>query len=244
MEMFLVGGAVRDLVMGRESKDWDFTCVLDETETNSWPFGTMQAILEAQGFEIFLASPEHFTVRARAPRGWTFAGKVPPVNTFDFVLARRDVKSVNGRQAIVEPGTLADDLARRDFTINAIAMDNNGAFIDPHNGVSDIGRKILRTVGFPKFRFREDGLRVLRAIRFAITLGFTFDDMLLLELQMRGMHHLRTGDVSIERTREELHKCFTASTVRTVRMLQGFDMFDELFDGTEDLWLMPTTKPR
>jgi tRNA nucleotidyltransferase (CCA-adding enzyme) len=242
MEMFLVGGAVRDMVMGRSSKDWDFTVVMTEEESRPFdPFSAMVDVLtNAMDFEIFLSDPAHMTVRARAPKGWTFAGMIPPVRTFDFVLARRDV-STDGRHAVTEPGTLFDDLARRDFTMNAIAMDSSGNLIDPFDGATAIEHMLIETVGDATDRFEEDGLRVLRAIRFAITLGFDFSGSLDAAMDDNPARWL--GKVSVERVREELHKAFAANTSRTIRMLSEHDMVSSIFHGG-DLWLMPTTKGR
>ncbi len=235
MELFLVGGAVRDMVMGRVSKDWDFTVVGPSS------FPEFQAELAAAGFEEFTSDEAHGTVRAHAPKGFSFAGMVPPVKTFDFVLARRDV-STDGRRAVTETGTLADDLARRDFTMNAIAIDADGVFIDPHNGRSDIAHKLIRTVGMPKTRFNEDGLRVLRAIRFAVTLDFEIEGVLGIELTMRGAWHATRPEVSVERRREELLRAFRCSTIRTLRELDHFGMLDII--DADGLWLKPTLEQR
>lgn len=247
MEIFLVGGAVRDNLMGFESKDWDFTVVL---EPNDWgfasshdatPFEVMRWRLEDRGFHVFLADEAHGTVRARAPEGFTFAGVAPKVRTFDFVLARRDV-STDGRHAVTEPGTLADDLARRDFTINAMAMDERGEIIDPHGGAADLGDGVLRTVGMAKDRLREDGLRALRAVRFAVTLRMDFHRSLRGALMSHGAFFALQPQISVERRREELLKAFRVDTLATLGRLSEVGMLSVL--DRDGLWLMPTTKER
>lgn len=246
MEIFLVGGAVRDKLMGRDSKDWDFTVVL---EPNDWgfasahdatPFEVMRWRLEDRGFTVFLADEAHGTVRAKAPKGFTFAGMTPAVRTFDFVLARRDV-STDGRHAVTEPGTLLDDLARRDFTVNAMAIDAAGNLIDPHGGAGDL-RNSLRTVGMAKARLREDGLRALRAVRFAVTLRVDFHRSLRGALMSHGAFFAMQPSISVERRREELLKAFRVDAVATIARLQEVNML-KIVDA-DGLWLKPTLEAR
>jgi tRNA nucleotidyltransferase (CCA-adding enzyme) len=202
MRFFEVGGCVRDTFLGRDSKDIDFTVEVES-------FDAMRTGLRERGFEIFVESPEFFTIRARHPQNR---------QTFDFVMARKEGNYKDGRRpSSVERGTIFDDLARRDFTINAIAKAEDGVIIDPHNGRDDIEARIIRAVGNANERFSEDGLRILRAIRFAVTLGFSIDDDTF-NAMVQNRDNIRR--VSVERIREELEKAFRADTVATFRWIE------------------------
>jgi tRNA nucleotidyltransferase (CCA-adding enzyme) len=167
MEMFLVGGIVRDTLIGLRPKDHDFTVVLPEGTPD--PFAYMRARLEARGVEVFVETPEFLTIRGRFARD----DATYPSVAGDFVLARKDSAGSDGRRPdFVTPGTLADDLARRDFTVNAMAFAPDGSLIDLFNGRADLDARVLRFVGDPMTRIREDALRVMRALRFCVTKGF------------------------------------------------------------------------
>jgi tRNA nucleotidyltransferase (CCA-adding enzyme) len=219
---FEVGGCVRDSIMGRRSKDVDYVVTGFES------FEAMAAWVATQG-EVFVTTPETFTVRARVGR-----------DVFDYVWARQDGPYSDGRHPdYVTAGTLEDDLARRDFTINAIARAEDGTIIDPHNGRADIEARVIRAVGDPNQRFIEDGLRVLRAIRFAVTFGFSIDPATFHAMQRAAVSVRR---VSSERIREEMHKACKADSRFAIEWVQalGIGWWDIIFrDG---MWLMPTTK--
>lgn len=233
MKIYEVGGAVRDELMGIASKDVDYA-----VETGS--FNEMVTALGDMGFTFYLMKPEFFTVRAMAPKGSKLGAKHKVV---DFVLCRKDGPSTDGRRPdYVEAGTILDDLARRDFTINAIAKDmDTGEIIDPHGGVRDIEDKVLRFVGDPLNRIEEDGLRVLRAIRFWATKDLTFHpDTLQAIRSVRAIEMLEK--VTIERVREELHKMFTHNTVRSMYALSVLGNCLNIAIFRDGLWLEPTLK--
>lgn len=172
-----------------------------------------------EGFKIFIEKPEYGTIRVSVPEGHPLRAKVKDA---DFVLARKDGPSSDGRRPdYVEAGTLDEDLARRDFTINAMArdpLDPTGKIIDPFNGQLDLERKTIRFVGDPNARIAEDGLRALRAIRFEVTKSF------VLEVETwRAVRSILSGkmllSVSVERLREELNKMFHHDTLLTLRVL-------------------------
>lgn len=233
IKLFLVGGAVRDELLGVPSHDWDFTV---EAES----FDAMKSHLQSAGFTIFVDNPEFLTIRARFPKSdWNFGGKQMAVTTADFVLARKEGAYTDGRHPVsVEPGTILDDLRRRDFTINAIAQDVRGNLIDPHGGQRDIDRKLIRAVGSAHVRIGEDALRGLRAIRFSITKGFTISPDILDVLDSNWfLDSLST--VSRERIREEMFKTFSHSTRDAMAFFRNRPvLFDFVFDGA--LWLKPT----
>lgn len=183
-ETWCVGGAIRDALLGHPHLDWDLA-------TSATP---------EQMREVF--GP-----RRTIPVGVEFGtvgvldrdGKMHEVTTF-----RRDVKT-DGRHAVVEFGaSLDDDLARRDFTINAIAFSpRTGEVRDPFGGQNDIERRVVRAVGDPEARMREDRLRALRAIRFAARFSFSIDDATRRAIDSSAP---LLGRLSRERVKQELDK--------------------------------------
>jgi tRNA nucleotidyltransferase/poly(A) polymerase len=210
IKLFEVGGAVRDELMGLKSKDVDFA-----VEAPS--FDAMRKHLVSQGFRIFVEKEEFATIRASVPKGHALEARTKDA---DFVLCRRDGPSSDGRRPdFTEPGTLADDLARRDFSVNAIARDPfTGEIIDPHHGVDDLRSGLLRFVGEPMDRIREDGLRVLRGLRFWVTKPLhptkeTFEALMSAEAAAM------LSCVSVERVREEVEKMFAKDTLKSLSVL-------------------------
>jgi tRNA nucleotidyltransferase (CCA-adding enzyme) len=225
IKYYQVGGHVRDRLMGLRSKDLDYAVEAPD-------YATMLAWIESQG-KVYLAQEQFWTVRAHLPNK-------PPA---DFVLCRMDGQYSDGRRPdTVNVGTLADDLARRDFTVNAIAYhEETDTYIDPHGGQEDIKLKLLRCVGNPLNRFSEDALRILRAIRFCITKGFTMHDSVREALTMSKLTQKLKDNVSTERKMDELLKCFTHNTPMTLDYLQKYPTITEAcFSGP--LWLMPTMR--
>ena len=122
VELFAVGGIVRDHLIGVKSKDVDLSCVVTGGSTDPLlALDELAAVLDAQGFEVFVTTPDKFTCRAKVPRDHPIAKWGS--NTADFVLARKDGPYSDGRRPdFVEIGTFEDDIARRDFTVNALAV--------------------------------------------------------------------------------------------------------------------------
>src|SRR3954468_3007942 len=181
-EAWCVGGAVRDAILGHPHLDWDLATAATPTQVQ----------------KIF---------RRTVPVGIDFgtvgvlddAGVMHEVTTF-----RRDVQT-DGRHAVVEFGaSLDDDLARRDLTINAIAVSpKTGEVRDPFGGQVDLERKIVRAVGVADERMREDRLRSLRAIRFASRLDFAIDPDTWKAITRSAPHLSR---LSRERVKQEIEK--------------------------------------
>lgn len=225
IQLYKVGGAVRDQFLGIESKDIDFA-----VEAPS--FEVMREHIAAQG-KIFLEKPEFFTIRA----------KLDGIDA-DFVLCRKEYGYSDGRRPdSVAVGDIYDDLSRRDFTMNAVAVrvaDNE--IIDPYNGIADINQRIIRCVGRAEDRFSEDSLRMLRAVRFHITKNFDLDSEILLALENQRLLD-KLINVSSERIREELNRCFKYNTLKTLMM---FDQFPKLrsvvFSADTGLWLEATNR--
>lgn len=227
-KFYQVGGSVRDEILGIKSKDIDYA-----VEAGS--FDELREAIIARGGTIFLETPSYLTIRA----------KVPSLGACDFVLCRKDGHYSDGRHPEeVTPGTIYDDLARRDFTMNAVAKTEDGTYLDPHGGIADIEKRLIRCVGKPEDRFSEDGLRMLRAFRFMITKNFHIDwnistlfhDKWFIEKHMTG--------VSTERVREELHKCFVKDTYETLEWLRVWPHLMKYLFTSSHLWLKPTLESK
>lgn len=198
-ELYLVGGAVRDLALGcaiEELDDLDFC-------TNARPDETL-AILRRAKFNTYDMGFEFGTVGCvlRAPEG-TKGGGYPKdcqVTTY----RSHEYYRRGSRHPVVQFGdTIDEDLGRRDFSINSIAMDAKGEFYDPYDGLGDLRRGILRVVGDPLETLAEDPLRILRVGRFVARLGFAVDDALRDAASARADHIL---DISRERWLQEMSK--------------------------------------
>ena len=169
--VYLVGGSVRDIQLGKEAKDYDFCTPLlpDEIELK----------IKTAGHRAYKIGKRFGTV------GFKLEGHFIEITTF-----RQEKYRANNRKPIVEfIDNLEQDLSRRDFTMNAIAMNfekDKLNTIDPFDGLSDIKNKLIKTVGNPLDRVKEDPLRMLRAARFASQLNFDVDSELLKCMQNRA----------------------------------------------------------
>jgi tRNA nucleotidyltransferase (CCA-adding enzyme) len=248
-KFYLVGGAVRDLLMGLPVKDYDYAVECDSYED-------MKAAITDRGGRIFVETPEYLTIRAIDVEG-DITG-LPKMAT-DFVMCRKDGEYVDGRRPEdVTPGTLYDDLVRRDFTVNAMAIDTLDLscggndlsvdlekIIDPFGGKADVSSTYLRTVGNALIRFDEDTLRMLRAIRFAVTKGFILSSEII-DTFSDDYFVVKMGQPKLtDRKRQELERCFAHDTGLTMWYIMHYcspEMVQAIFcDG---LWLKPTTEKR
>ncbi|MFH0952224.1 MAG: hypothetical protein V1838_03465 [Patescibacteria group bacterium] len=166
IEIYLVGGSVRDLLIGRAITDYDFVF-------RKISLVNLSKLLKRHGRVIFTG--QRFGVYKFTPKGYQ--------STYDIALPRLEKsKSLTGQHRDFkinydENLSLTEDLKRRDFTINAMAIDwSKEILIDPNNGLVDLAREIIRTVGMPNDRFAEDYIRMLRAIRFACELDYEIDN--------------------------------------------------------------------
>jgi len=228
-EAYLVGGSVRDLLMERLIKDIDIT-------TDATP-SQIISIATENNLKYIETGIKHGTITL------IFKDISMEVTTF------RVDKDCDGRHCEVEfVKSLEEDLSRRDFTINAIAIDINGDPIDMFNGVQDIEDKIIRAVGNPNLRFEEDKLRALRAIRFATTLNFDIEDNTYAAIKFVDLE-----SISKERVRDELTKILLSNNrtngirildktgllsqiLPEVEMLKGVDQ-DELHHPEKDVFI-------
>jgi tRNA nucleotidyltransferase/poly(A) polymerase len=239
-KLFKVGGCVRDRLLGLKSKDIDFTFVCEDSQTVEGGWIEMSSWMKINGFEIFLETPDCFTIRAKFPKDHKNAGLVA-----DFVMARKEVGYTHGtRRPILELGTLEDDLIRRDFTLNAMAEDEDGNLIDLFGGQEDLKAGILRTPLPAGQTMMDDPLRFLRALRFSITKGFSIHTDIFKAMEQSDIKEKLRVTVSAERIREEVFKMMKHDTVKSLKLLHQVDQeflpgFIELvFD--RGLWLKPT----
>jgi tRNA nucleotidyltransferase/poly(A) polymerase len=234
-----VGGKVRDEILGLTSKDVDYVAVPTQSLLDLYTeaedmFTVLSYFLRSEKFEIFLETPSCFTIRARFPEGHRYQGVA------DFVMARKEVGYISGtRTPIVKPGTLYDDLERRDFTLNALAKDSDGNIIDYFKGLEDLKRGYLRTPLPCTDTFDDDPLRILRAIRFCITKGFWIGPAMDGVMQDYD-YESKMGVVSTERIREELFKCFKHDTIKTLKTLHEYPALRNYIFKDNTLWLKPT----
>lgn len=219
IEFFKVGGCVRDELMGLRTKDIDFTVVIDRPSlTAEEGFNLLLDRLAADGFKVFKSDLPYLTIRAQFPPEMQeqFGG----VRDADFVIARKDGPSSDGRRPDwVKLGMLEDDLARRDFTMNAIAQRVDGSLIDPFGGQADIEDGFIRFVGSAYDRIAEDGLRVLRAFRFAVTKNMKFATSTRLALHDHVLPAKMLHSVAEEKIAIELEKMFMRDTIASMELL-------------------------
>jgi len=181
-EIYVVGGAVRDLIIGRVVKDWDLTTNLPPEEIlklfpkNSFYnnlFGTVGIVVNDEVFEVTTFRSEEGYADSRHP------------------------------DKIIWGKTLEEDVKRRDFTINSLAMRVDGKIFDFHNGQTDLKNNLIRTVGNPDLRFGEDALRMIRAIRLAAQLKFQIEEKTFESIVKNSKLINR---IAFERIRDELFK--------------------------------------
>jgi tRNA nucleotidyltransferase/poly(A) polymerase len=240
-KFYEVGGKVRDEILGLQSKDVDYVAVPNEALLEKYSeahemFVVLENYLLGQGFEIFLSTPNCYTIRAKFPKEHQYEGVA------DFVMARKEIGYVTGtRTPIVKPGTLYDDLERRDFTLNALAKDDDGTIIDFFGGMEDLKEGILKTPLDCSVTFNDDPLRILRAIRFSITKGFEIPTQMDLTISLYNYEE-KMSVVSTERIREELFKCFKHDTLKTLKVLSEYPLLNTYIFRNNELWLKPTTE--
>ena len=190
MPCYIIGGFVRDKLIGRKTKDADIVCVGD-------------------GIALAHAVAKRFSPTPPVAYFKTYGTAQIKLDDWEieFVGARRESYGYHSRNPEVAPGTLKDDQDRRDFTINALAISLNkedfGRLLDPFEGVRDLERKIIRTPLEPGQTFSDDPLRMLRAIRFAAQLQFTIHET---TWQGIRLHVERIRIITQERITEELNK--------------------------------------
>ena len=210
-EAYLVGGAVRDMVLGAPIKDYDIT-------TNADPNAIRMAFQDHKTYDL---GKKHGTVTVLAG---TTKFEITPFRLED------DYRDHRHPETVLFTSDLKDDLKRRDFTINALCMDSNDQIIDLFDGIRDIENRQIRSIGDPKARFNEDALRILRALRFEAALDFEIEAET--KKQIRECAYLLEY-ISAERKKEELLKilcCQSAFRIinENLRVFQTFMPFHRI----------------
>lgn len=216
-----VGGCVRDSLMGRNPHDWDLT--------TSATVEQMRDVFAKAGIKTYDTGVQHGTITAVPSDG----------EPYEVTTYRIDGDYSDGRHPdeVVFTDRLEDDLVRRDLTINAIAWSPDDGIVDPFDGIGDIRRGTIRAVGNPYDRMTEDGLRVMRAMRFASVLGFEMDAE-----TASAVHGClpMLDSVSWERKRDELTKMLASEdTASLARMMREYP--DVIFSVVPELGATATT---
>ncbi len=198
-EAFLVGGCVRDMLLGRDVNDWDIT-------TNARPEKIQELFPDSfyeNDFGTVGVKVRNWMAPTPEGRGADTSDEV--VGVVEVTPYRLETQYSDKRHpdTVSFTDTLEDDLARRDFTVNAMAMDARGDIRDPFDGSDDLKNKLIRAVGSPEERFNEDALRLIRAVRFAAQLGFGVEEKTKKALK-KNAGGLKV--ISAERMRDELTK--------------------------------------
>ena len=204
-EAYIVGGCVRDILLKKTPTDFDIA-------TSSLPENTKEIF---KGFKLSLEGIVHGTVSVKIEEKWI------EITTF-----RIDGKYTDSRRpnSVIFTKSITKDLERRDFTINACAM-NNKKIVDPFNAINDIKQKTIRCIGVPRERFEEDALRILRAIRFMSVLEFNIEDSTK-DAIFRCKHELTK--LSKERIKPEFTKTLLGKNA-TKSILEFLDIYFVIF---------------
>jgi poly(A) polymerase len=224
-QAYLVGGCVRDLLLGREPEDYDVATdatpdqvmrIFPETYAVGAQFGVVLVPVEfSEGHDF-----------SRAPKGQKGTGALAPeskTSCIEVATFRNDGLYSDGRHPdrVSYTNSPEEDVRRRDFTINGLLLDplSNNQVLDFVGGRADLEAGIIRTIGDPELRFREDKLRMLRAVRFAARFGYSIDAQTLAAIQKLASE---IAQVSRERVRDELLKMLTEGHAR-----RAFELLDE-----------------
>lgn len=193
---YLVGGCVRDLLLQKEPKDWDIT-------TSAFPEELVRIFDE---FKIIPSGKKHGTVSLIKNR------KVYEITTFRVPI----------NDQLKKP-SIETDLKARDFTINSLAYSPNGGLVDPNSGKLDLKKRIVKAVGNPDMRFKEDPLRLLRAIRFSSSLEFEIEDKTKKSI-LKNAKLLKK--VSVERIRDEFNQIICGD-INYIRLLLDLKLLEQ-----------------
>lgn len=217
---YVVGGCVRDLIMGRTPHDWDIC-------TSATP---------DQMFDIF---KEYEVIATGLQRGTVTV--IVNGGQYECTTYRIDGEYSDNRRpnSVIFTNDLSKDLSRRDFTINAMAYNDEEGLIDPFGGLEDIKGNTIQCVGFAKDRFGEDALRILRAIRFAAQLDFTIEPNTDWEIHQQ---YMSLENISVERINSEFCK-IVASDNFCVELLLYKDVFALFIPELKDMFDFPQENP-
>lgn len=213
-EAYIVGGCVRDSLMGRIPKDWDIT-------TNAKPYDVID-IFENLGYKTLKVGLKHGTVTV-----------IIKNENYEITTYRIDGEYVDGRHpdSVRFSGSLKEDLERRDLTINGLAFNSSDGIIDYFGGINDIKESVIRCIGKAEDRFNEDSLRKFRTLRFMAQLGFNIEEKTLLAATS-NLEKLNT--LSLERVRDELNKILLSDNPsNSIRLLCTSGMLNSFIPELE-----------
>jgi tRNA nucleotidyltransferase (CCA-adding enzyme) len=216
---YIVGGCVRDSLLGRTPKDWDITTDATPNEIKSTFNYTIDTGLQ-HGTVTVMVNNTPFEVTTFRIDGNYSDGRRP-----DSVAFTADIK---------------EDLARRDFTINAMAYNHEEGLIDPFNGQCDLNKKVIKCVGNPQERFEEDALRMMRAVRFAAQLGFQWD-VYTYSAIIKNAENIQK--VSAERVREEINKILLSSNPELIGALNPCGLMQYILPEFEVCFCVEQNNP-
>lgn len=212
-EGFIVGGCVRDYVLGTTPKDFDITTdalpddiknIFAHTVDTGIEYGTVSVIINKECFELTTYRIDGEYKNSRSPENVTFTKNI------------------------------TEDLSRRDFTMNAIAYNKKDGFIDPFGGINDIKHKLIKGVGEPDLRFKEDALRMMRCVRFSVQLGFDIDD--------KTMHAITQNakllqNISIERIQDEFIKMICSKYIERIYLLEQTTLYHYFIEEISPIFI-------
>lgn len=211
-QIYIVGGAIRDLLLGKQVKDWDFTTdATPEQILEIFPNGFYNNQFGTVGVQI--RSERSDQIRNNQNSDLIRSHPISSDQIFEITTMRKEGLYEDSRHPTKLEWTnnIEQDLARRDFTINAMALGgtdpNNLKLVDPFNGKDDLKNKIIKAVGDPNIRFLEDALRLIRAIRFATQLQFVIDESTFAAIKENAF---KLQDISWERIRDEFFRILTS----------------------------------
>ncbi len=211
-EGFIVGGCVRDYILGFLPKDFDITTdglpqdiknIFDYTIDTGIEHGTVTVVLDKQNFEVTTYRIDGEYKDNRRPENVTFSKKIE------------------------------EDLSRRDFTMNAIAYNIKKGFVDPFCGIEDIKNKLIKGVGDADIRFKEDALRMMRGVRFSAQLGFHIEDKTFSAIKNNAK---LIENISIERTRDEFLKFIKSDYIEKLNLLEETKLYKYFIPEIEPIF--------
>lgn len=205
-EAYIVGGCVRDSIIGIKPNDYDIT-------TSATP---KQVKSIFKGYKIIETGIKHGTITI-----------INNKNEYEITTFRIDGDYKDNRRPenVEFTNDIEKDLQRRDFTVNAIAYNHKRGIVDKFNGLNDIDKKIIKTVGNPDERFKEDGLRIIRAVRFSSKLNFEIDEKTLKSIY-KNINLIK--NISVERIQEEFNKILISDFPQKMYILYDAKLFEVL----------------
>jgi tRNA nucleotidyltransferase (CCA-adding enzyme) len=212
-EGYMVGGCVRDSIMGCIPNDYDITTIATPDEM----------LICFEGWKVIPTGLQHGTVTV-----------ISDGNNIEVTTYRIDGDYMDGRHPdkVIFTNNLIEDLKRRDFTINAMAYNERVGIVDAFDGINDLENKIIRCVGEATERFTEDALRILRALRFSAQLDFNINEATAVAVKELGKN---LGLISKERIQTELDKLITSNCPDRIKLVHLYGLNKFIFEGATSI---------